>query len=143
MDEANDFTLISDTPVTEAPKKRRGRPPQNAAAKAAAETAQQEVESSPVQSAPPAPVAEPAVDPPAAPQIQSEQTPAAPQADVAPAPAPEAPAGPTTQDLMAAIQGLTAAMQSANRNMAQMPDQHQMNGEDVLAQIIRPPRMNQ
>ena len=44
---------------------------------------------------------------------------------------------------MAAIQGLTAAMQSANRNMAQMPDQHQMNGEDVLAQIIRPPRMNQ
>ena len=66
-----------------------------------------------------------------------------PAEPAAPAPAPAAPAGPTTQDLMAAIQGLTAAMQSANRNMAQRPDQHQMNGEDVLAQIIRPPRMNQ
>lgn len=66
-----------------------------------------------------------------------------PAEPAAPAPAPEAPAGPTTQDLMAAIQGLTAAMQSANRNMAQMPDQHQMTGEDVLAQIIRPPRANQ
>ena len=66
-----------------------------------------------------------------------------PAEPAAPAPAPAAPAGPTTQDLMAAIQGLTAAMQSANRNMAQMPDQHQMTGEDVLAQIIRPPRMNQ
>ena len=60
-----------------------------------------------------------------------------------PAPAPAASAGPTTQDLMAAIQGLTAAMQGANRNLAQMPDQHVMSGEDVLAQIIRPPRMNQ
>ena len=66
-----------------------------------------------------------------------------PAEPAAPAPAPAAPAGPTTQDLMAAIRGLTAAMQSANRNQAQMPDQHQMTGEDVLAQIIRPPRMNQ
>lgn len=73
-------------------------------------------------------------------QPAPEPTPAEP---AAPAPAPAAPAGPTTQDLMAAIQGLTAAMQNANRNQAQMPDQHQMTGEDVLAQIIRPPRMNQ
>lgn len=77
---------------------------------------------------------------PETPAPAPEPVPAEP---AAPAPAPEAPAGPTTQDLMAAIQGLTAAMQSANRNMAQMPDQHQLNGEDVLAQIIRPPRMNQ
>ena len=77
---------------------------------------------------------------PETPAPAADPQPAEPEA---PAPAPVAPAGPTTQDLMAAIQGLTAAMQSANRNMAQMPDQHQMNGEDVLAQIIRPPRMNQ
>ena len=64
----------------------------------------------------------------------------APAAPAPAAPAPAAPAGPTTQDLMAAIQGLTAAVQGFNRNQAQMPDQHQMTGEDVLAQIIRPPR---
>ena len=75
---------------------------------------------------------------PETPAPAPEPVPAEPAAH---APAPEAPAGPTTQDLRAAIQGLTAAMQSANRNMAQMPDQHQMSGEDVLAQIIRPPRV--
>ena len=83
--------------------------------------------------------AQPAPEP-ETPAPAPEPTPAEP---AAPASAPAAPAGPTTQDLMAAIQGLTAAMQNANRNQAKMPDQHQMTGEDVLAQIIRPPRMNQ
>lgn len=92
----------------------------------------------------PAPVSPQNAPEQAQPEPQPE-TPA-PAADPQPAepaaPAP-APAGPTTQDLMTAIQGLTAAMQGANRNQAQQPDQHAMTGEDVLAQIIRPPRMNQ
>lgn len=85
------------------------------------------------------PEPEPETPPPAPEPVPAEPAAPAP-APAAHAPTPADPAGPTTQDLMAAIQGLTAAMQSANRKMAQMPDQHQMTGEDVLAQIIRPPR---
>ena len=76
------------------------------------------------------PAAEPA---PAAPQ--PEPAPAAPQ----PAPAAQ-PAQPSNQDVLAAINSLTAAIQNINRNSAQQPGQNRITGDDVMAGFIRPPR---
>ena len=98
-----------------------------------------------------APAAEPA---PAAPQPDPEPAPAAPQPDPEPAPAPAAPqpepapaapqpapaAQPSNQDVLAAINSLTAAIQNINRNSAQQPGQNRITGDDVMAGFIRPPR---
>ena len=69
--------------------------------------------------------------------------PAAPQPELqpqpAPAPQPE-PQQPSNQDVLAAINSLTAAIQNINRNSAQQPGQNRLTGEDVMAGFIRPPR---
>lgn len=89
----------------------------------------------------PAPAA-PQPDPEPAPQPDPE--PAAPQPEPAPAapqPAPAAqPAQPSNQDVLAAINSLTAAIQNINRNSAQQPGQNRITGDDVMAGFIRPPR---
>ena len=91
----------------------------------------------------PAP-AEPQPDPEPAPQPEPEPAPAAPQPEPAPAapqPAPAAqPAQPSNQDVLAAINSLTAAIQNINRNSAQQPGQNRITGDDVMAGFIRPPR---
>ena len=68
--------------------------------------------------------------------------PAAPQPEPQPAadPAPAAPQQPSNQDVLAAINSLTAAIQNINRNSAQQPGQNRLTGEDVMAGFIRPPR---
>ena len=98
------------------------------------------------QPAEPAPAA-PQPDPepaPAAPQPDPEPAPAAPQPEptpAAPQPAPAAqPAQPSNQDVLAAINSLTAAIQNINRNSAQQPGQSRITGDDVMAGFIRPPR---
>ena len=77
-------------------------------------------------------------------EILAMQTPAAPQPEPAPAapqPAPAAqPAQPSNQDVLAAINSLTAAIQNINRNSAQQPGQNRITGDDVMAGFIRPPR---
>ena len=91
----------------------------------------------------PAP-AEPQPDPepaPAAPQPDPEPAPAAPQPEPAPAaPQPAPAAQPSNQDVLAAINSLTAAIQNINRNSAQQPGQNRITGDDVMAGFIRPPR---
>lgn len=91
----------------------------------------------------PAP-AEPQPDPEPAPQPEPEPAPAAPQPEPAPAapqPAPAVqPAQPSNQDVLAAINSLTAAIQNINRNSAQQPGQSRITGDDVMAGFIRPPR---
>lgn len=84
----------------------------------------------------PAP-AEPQPDPEPAPQPEPEPAPAAPQPEPAPA---AQPAQPSNQDVLAAINSLTAAIQNINRNSAQQPVQNRITGDDVMAGIIRPPR---
>ena len=91
----------------------------------------------------PAP-AEPQPDPepaPAAPQPDPEPAPAAPQPEPTPAAPQPAPAPqPSNQDVLAAINNLTAAIQNINRNSAQQPGQNRITGDDVMAGFIRPPR---
>lgn len=91
----------------------------------------------------PAP-AEPQPDPEPAPQQEPEPSPAAPQPEPAPAapqPAPAVqPAQPSNQDVLAAINSLTAAIQNINRNSAQQPGQNRITGDDVMAGFIRPPK---
>lgn len=82
----------------------------------------------------PQPDPEPAL---AAPQPEPEPAPAAPQPDPAPA---AQPAQPSNQDVLAAINSLTAAIQNINRNSAQQPGQNRITGDDVMAGFIRPPR---
>lgn len=84
----------------------------------------------------PAP-AEPKPDPEPAPQPEPEPAPAAPQPEPAPA---AQPAQPSNQDVLAAINSLTAAIQNINRNSAQQPGQSRITGDDVMAGFIRPPR---
>ena len=92
------------------------------------------------QPAEPAP-AEPQPDPEPAPQPDPEPAPAAPQPEPTPAAPQPAPAPqPSNQDVLAAIQGLTAAIQNINRNSAQQPGQSRITGDDVMAGFIRPPR---
>ena len=91
----------------------------------------------------PQPEPQPAPDPaPAAPQPAPDPAPAAPQPEPQPAadPAPAAPQQPSNQDVLAAINSLTAAIQNINRNSAQQPGQNRLTGEDVMAGFIRPPR---
>ena len=85
----------------------------------------------------PQPEPQPATDPaPAAPQPEPQ-----PAADPAPAaPQPAAPQQPSNQDVLAAINSLTAAIQNINRNSAQQPGQTRLTGDDVMACFIRPPR---
>ena len=95
--------------------------------------------------APAAPQPEPApAAPQPAPQPEPEPAPAAPQPEPAPAapqPAPAVqPAQPSNQDVLAAINSLTAAIQNINRNSAQQPGQNRITGDDVMAGFIRPPR---
>lgn len=85
----------------------------------------------------PAP-AEPQPDPEPAPQPEPEPAPAAPQPE--PAPAAPQPAQPSNQDVLTAINSLTAAIQNINRNSAQQPGQNRITGDDVMAGFIRPPR---
>lgn len=85
----------------------------------------------------PAP-AEPQPDPEPAPQPEPEPAPAAPQPE--PAPAAPQPAQPSNQDVLAAINSLTAAIQNINRNSAQQPGQSRITGDDVMAGFIRPPK---
>lgn len=85
----------------------------------------------------PAP-AEPQPDPEPAPQPEPEPAPAAPQPE--PAPAAPQPAQPSNQDVLAAINSLTAAIQNINRNSAQQPGQNRITGDDVMAGFIRPPK---
>lgn len=68
--------------------------------------------------------------------------PAAPQPEPQPAadPAPAAPQQPSNQDVLAAINSLTAAIQNINRNSAQQPGQTRLTGDDVMAGFIRPPK---
>ena len=88
----------------------------------------------------PAP-AEPQPDPEPAPQPEPEPAPAAPQPEPAPAAPQPAPAPqPSNQDVLAAINSLTAAIQNINRNSAQQPGQSRITGDDVMAGFIRPPR---
>ena len=88
----------------------------------------------------PAP-AEPQPDPEPAPQLEPEPAPAAPQPEPTPAAPQPAPAPqPSNQDVLAAIQGLTAAIQNINRNSAQQPGQSRITGDDVMAGFIRPPK---
>ena len=95
------------------------------------------------QPAEPAPAA-PQPDPepaPAAPQPDPEPAPAAPQPDPTPAaPQPAPDPQPSNQDVLAAINSLTAAIQNINRNSAQQPGQSRITGDDVMAGFIRPPR---
>ena len=87
-----------------------------------------------------APAAEPA---PAEPQPDPEPAPAAPQPEPAPAaPQPAPAAQPSNQDVLAAINSLTAAIQNINRNSAQQPGQNRITVDDVMAGFIRPPRSN-
>ena len=65
--------------------------------------------------------------------IQPEPQPAAD-------PAPAAPQQPSNQDVLAAINSLTAAIQNINRNSAQQPGQNRLTGDDVMAGFIRPPK---
>lgn len=74
---------------------------------------------------------------PADPQPAPDPAPADPQP--APAPQPE-PQQPSNQDVLAAINSLTAAIQNINRNSAQQPGQNRLTGDDVMAGFIRPPR---
>ena len=89
-------------------------------------------------------MSQPAEPAPAAPQPDPEPAPAAPQPEptpAAPQPAPAAqPAQPSNQDVLAAINSLTAAIQNINRNSAQQPGQSRITGDDVMAGFIRPPR---
>ena len=71
-----------------------------------------------------------------APQPAPEPT---PQPAPEPAPQPE-PQQPSNQDVLAAINSLTAAIQSINRNSAQQPGQNRLTGDDVMAGFIRPPK---
>lgn len=88
----------------------------------------------PAQEPAPAPAQEPAQEPAPSP---------APEPDPQPAPAPDpqpAPQQPSNQDVLAAINSLTAAIQNINRNSAQQPGQNRLTGDDVMAGFIRPPR---
>lgn len=94
----------------------------------------------------PTPAPQPDPEPTPAPQPDPEPAPAAPQPDPTPAapqpaPAPQ-PAQPSNQDVLAAINNLTAAIQNINRNSAQQPGQNRITGDDVMAGFIRPPRSN-
>ena len=82
----------------------------------------------------PEPAPQPAPEP--APQPAPEPT---PQPAPEPAPQPE-PQQPSNQDVLAAINSLTAAIQSINRNSAQQPGQNRLTGDDVMAGFIRPPK---
>ena len=87
-----------------------------------------------------------AVDPaPVEPQTQPdpEPAPAEPQPEPTPAaPQPAQASQPSNQDVLAAINSLTAAIQNINRNSAQQPGQSRITGDDVMAGFIRPPRSN-
>ena len=76
------------------------------------------------------------------PQPAPDPAPAAPQPEPQPAadPAPAAPQQPSNQDVLAAINSLTAAIQNINRNSAQQPGQNRLTGDDVMAGFIRPPK---
>lgn len=81
----------------------------------------------------PQPEPQPAPDPAPDPAPQPEPQPAAD-------PAPAAPQQPSNQDVLAAINSLTEAIQNINRNSAQQPGQNRLTGDDVMAGFIRPPR---
>lgn len=83
----------------------------------------------------PAPAPEPALEPQPAPEPAPAPEPQ-PAAEPAPAPEPQ----PSNQDVLAAINSLTAAIQNINRNSAQQPSQNRLTGDDVMAGFIRPPR---
>ena len=86
-------------------------------------------------------MSQPAEPAPAAPQPDPEPAPAAPQPDPTPAaPQPAPDPQPSNQDVLAAINSLTAAIQNINRNSAQQPGQSRITGDDVMAGFIRPPR---
>lgn len=81
---------------------------------------------------------------PADPQPQQEPQPdpqpqQEPQPQQAQEPAPT-PQQPSNQDVLAAINSLTAAIQNINRNSAQQPGQNRLTGDDVMAGFIRPPK---
>lgn len=76
---------------------------------------------------------------PADPQPAPNPQPAPDPAPVDPQPEP-APQQPSNQDVLAAINSLTAAIQNINRNSAQQPGQNRLTGDDVMAGFIRPPR---
>ena len=91
----------------------------------------------------------PAADPQPAPAPAPEPTPApaqepdpqpAPAPDPQPAPEPAPAPQPSNQDVLAAINSLTAAIQNINRNSAQQPGQNRLTGDDVMAGFIRPPK---
>ena len=82
--------------------------------------------------------AAPQPEPKPAPDPAPDPAPAAPQPE--PQPAPAAPQQPSNQDVLAAINSLTAAIQNINRNSAQQPGQNRLTGDDVMAGFIRPPR---
>lgn len=77
---------------------------------------------------------------PVDPQPAPDQQPAPDPAPAAPKPEPAAPQQPSNQDVLAAINSLTAAVQNINRNRAQQPGQNLLTGDDVMAGFIRPPR---
>lgn len=83
----------------------------------------------------PAPEPTPAPAPEPAPAPDPQPAPA-PDPQPAPAPAPQ----PSNQDVLAAINSLTAAIQNINRNSAQQPGQNRLTGDDVMAGFIRPPK---
>lgn len=87
----------------------------------------------------PEPEPEPQHAPEPAPAPAPEPTPAPAQPAPAPAPQPE-PQQPSNQDVLAAINSLTAAIQNINRNSAQQPGQNRLTGDDVMAGFIRPPK---
>ena len=92
----------------------------------------------------PTPAPQPAPEPAPEPAPQPAQEPAPqPQPQPAPEPAPQPqpePQQPSNQDVLAAINSLTAAIQNINRNSAQQPGQNRLTGDDVMASFIRPPK---
>ena len=92
----------------------------------------------------PAPESQPAPEPAPEPAHAPAQDPApAPAQEPAPQPAPAPqpePQQPSNQDVLAAINSLTATIQNINRNSAQQPGQNRLTGDDVMAGFIRPPR---
>ena len=83
------------------------------------------------------PQQDPQPDPQPAPADPQPQQEPQPQQAQEPAPTPQQP---SNQDVLAAINSLTAAIQNINRNSAQQPGQNRLTGDDVMAGFIRPPR---
>lgn len=78
--------------------------------------------------------------------LQPAQAPA-PQQEPQPAPQPEAQPEPEAapqqdpyQQLMQELGAIKAQIQQSNRSQAQIPEQQQITGDQVLANIIAPPK---